>query len=206
MDYPLTLRHRDGRETLTEVLYNALVYRDTSENVLGALAAARDVTAQMQAQREVVERLAELEELQRLASATSLGRGPMTPLPYLNGLAMKEASSDDRRGLWPGWRHGESNPGPPACKVAAESPSAVAEHGRGTPGGSEGRLMVGSLPYFSGVRLWAQPHAWSSADRRNPLVNTVQIPYTGLRRYHYDDDQEAPLRVAHRRGHRSTDL
>ena len=27
-DYPLTLRHRDGHETLTEVLYNASVYRD----------------------------------------------------------------------------------------------------------------------------------------------------------------------------------
>jgi len=41
-DYPLTLRHRDG--TLTDVLYNASVYRDTSGHVLGVCAAARDVT------------------------------------------------------------------------------------------------------------------------------------------------------------------
>jgi len=40
-DYPLTLRHRDG--TLTDVLYNASVYRDTSGNVLGVCAAAREV-------------------------------------------------------------------------------------------------------------------------------------------------------------------
>jgi PAS domain S-box-containing protein len=41
-DYPLTIRHKDGR--LTDVLYNASVYRDTSGNVLGVFAAARDVT------------------------------------------------------------------------------------------------------------------------------------------------------------------
>src|ERR1019366_9318481 len=29
-DYPLTLRHRDGQEKLTEVLYNASVYRDAN--------------------------------------------------------------------------------------------------------------------------------------------------------------------------------
>jgi hypothetical protein len=59
---------------------------------------------------------------------------------------------------WPltGWRHGESNPGPPACKLAAESSSAVAEHVRGATGGSGGRLVVGSLPYFSGVRAFVR--------------------------------------------------
>jgi PAS domain S-box-containing protein len=46
-DYPLTIRHRDGR--LTDVLYNASVYKDTRGNVLGVFAAARDVTAQKQA-------------------------------------------------------------------------------------------------------------------------------------------------------------
>jgi PAS domain S-box-containing protein len=46
-DYPLTIRHKDGR--LTDVLYNASVYRDVSGNVLGVFAAARDVTEQRQA-------------------------------------------------------------------------------------------------------------------------------------------------------------
>ena len=40
---PLTVRHRDG--TQTDVLCNASVYRDISGNVLGVLAAAREVTA-----------------------------------------------------------------------------------------------------------------------------------------------------------------
>jgi PAS domain S-box-containing protein len=72
VDYPLTLRHRNGHETLTEVLYNASVYRDAAGKVLGVFAAARDVTEQTRAQREVVERLAELEEFQRLTVGREL--------------------------------------------------------------------------------------------------------------------------------------
>jgi PAS domain S-box-containing protein len=78
-DYPLTLRHRDGHETLTEVRYNASVYRDSGGGVLGVFAAARDVTDQMVAQREVAEqqareqaRLEELERFQRLTVGREL--------------------------------------------------------------------------------------------------------------------------------------
>src|SRR3972149_5877797 len=46
-DYPLTIRHRDGK--LTDVLYNASVYKDVAGKVLGVFAAARDVTVQKQA-------------------------------------------------------------------------------------------------------------------------------------------------------------
>ncbi|WP_416866212.1 MAG: ATP-binding protein [Imperialibacter sp.] len=42
--YPLTIKHKDG--TLTDVLYNASVYKDSRGNVLGVFAAARDVTEQ----------------------------------------------------------------------------------------------------------------------------------------------------------------
>jgi PAS domain S-box-containing protein len=47
-DYPLTIRHENGH--LTDVLYNASVYKDVAGNVLGVFAAARDVTAQKQAE------------------------------------------------------------------------------------------------------------------------------------------------------------
>jgi PAS domain S-box-containing protein len=77
LDYPLTMRHRDG--TLTDVLYNASVYRDTSGKVLGVLAAARDMTKQVKAQRKIaaqqareLERLAELERFQRLTVGREL--------------------------------------------------------------------------------------------------------------------------------------
>ncbi|MEX1666186.1 PAS domain S-box protein [Zhongshania arctica] len=76
-DYPLTVRHIDGK--LTDVLYNASVYRGTSGKVLGVFAAARDVTAQKQAEAELaerrvkeMERLAELERFQKLTVGREL--------------------------------------------------------------------------------------------------------------------------------------
>ena len=76
-DYPLTIRHTGG--ALTDVLYNASVYKDVAGNVLGAFAAARDVTAQKRAEREVAEqrareldRLADLERFQKLTVGREL--------------------------------------------------------------------------------------------------------------------------------------
>ena len=60
-------------------MYNASVYRDASGNVLGVFAAARDVTSQRRAQREMAqqqakeqERLSELERFQRLTVGREL--------------------------------------------------------------------------------------------------------------------------------------
>ena len=50
-DYPLTIRSRDGH--LTHVLYNASVYRNPHGEVLGVFAAARDVTAQHEAEEQI---------------------------------------------------------------------------------------------------------------------------------------------------------
>lgn len=76
-DYPLTIRHRNGK--LTNVLYNASVYKDVSGNVLGVFAAARDVSAQKRAEAEVAEqrtkeldRLSELERFQKLTVGREL--------------------------------------------------------------------------------------------------------------------------------------
>jgi len=82
-DYPLTIRHKGGQ--LTDVLYNASVYRDVQGNVLGVFAAARDVTAQREAEAKIaeqrsqeeqrareLERLAELERFQRLTVGREL--------------------------------------------------------------------------------------------------------------------------------------
>src|SRR5258708_6765407 len=55
-DYPLTIRHVDGR--LTDVLYNASVYKDARGSVLGVFAAARDITGRKKAEerfRAVIE-------------------------------------------------------------------------------------------------------------------------------------------------------
>ncbi len=76
-DYPLTIRHKDGH--LTDVLYNASVYKDTRGNVLGVFAAARDVTARKKAEAELadqrrreLDRLADLEKFQKLTVGREL--------------------------------------------------------------------------------------------------------------------------------------
>ncbi len=49
-DYPLAIRHASGR--VTEVLYNAVVFKDEAGAPVGVFAAARDVTALKSAERE----------------------------------------------------------------------------------------------------------------------------------------------------------
>jgi len=103
-DYPLTLRHRDGRETYTEVVYNASVFRDTGGDVIGVFAAARDVTKQIQAQREVahqqareLDRLAELERFQRLTVGRELKMIELKKeIEYLRTYGPTESEPDDR--------------------------------------------------------------------------------------------------------------
>jgi PAS domain S-box-containing protein len=72
-DYPLAIRHASGR--VTDVRYNASVYRDAQGQVLGVLAAARDITERKRAEdemRKLVEDLArsnqELEQFAYVAS------------------------------------------------------------------------------------------------------------------------------------------
>jgi len=76
-DYPLTIRHTGG--DLTDVLYNASLYKDTGGQVLGVVATARDVTAHKRAESEVarqrareLDRLAELERFQKLTIGREL--------------------------------------------------------------------------------------------------------------------------------------
>jgi PAS domain S-box-containing protein len=52
-DYPLTLRHKDGK--LTDVLFNGSVYTDDRENVVGVVIVARDVTDQKRIATELLE-------------------------------------------------------------------------------------------------------------------------------------------------------
>jgi PAS domain S-box-containing protein len=82
-DYPLTIRHKGGK--LTDVLYNASIYKDVDGNVLGVFAAARDVTAQKQAKKQVAEELA-LSEIMRGEQITShLGESILSHLvPFTN--------------------------------------------------------------------------------------------------------------------------
>ncbi|NMM35696.1 MAG: PAS domain S-box protein, partial [Phycicoccus sp.] len=102
-DYPLTLRRPDG--TLSEVLYNASVYRDEAGDVLGVFAAARDVTETRLAQAELarqskeLDRLAELERFQRLTVGRELKMIELKKeIESLRRLVQRdEGDSDDQR-------------------------------------------------------------------------------------------------------------
>ncbi len=58
-DYPLEIVHKNGN--ITQVLYNASVYRDEIGDVIGVFAAARDITELKKAEEEI-QRLADLVE------------------------------------------------------------------------------------------------------------------------------------------------
>lgn len=64
-DFPLTLRHKDGK--LTDVLFNGSVYKDDTGKVAGVVIVARDVTEQ----KRIATELLEAKESAELATAIS---------------------------------------------------------------------------------------------------------------------------------------
>jgi len=60
-DYPLTIRHKNGR--LTDVLYNAVVYKNEAGQIQGVFAAARDITEKKIAEAELEKYRLHLEDL-----------------------------------------------------------------------------------------------------------------------------------------------
>jgi PAS domain S-box-containing protein len=65
-DYPLDIRHRDGH--ITPVIYNASIYRDGMGSVIGAFAAARDISGQRQLE-------AQLRQAQKMEALGTLSGG-----------------------------------------------------------------------------------------------------------------------------------
>ncbi|MBI5681178.1 MAG: PAS domain S-box protein [Methanobacterium sp.] len=66
-DYPLEIKHKDG--SLTPVLYNASVYKDEFNDVVGVFAAARDITERKKAEKELKKYWENLEEQVKLRTS-----------------------------------------------------------------------------------------------------------------------------------------
>ncbi len=99
-DYPLAIRHKSGN--VTEVIYNASVYRDEQGQVQGVFASVRDFTEQRKAQkaiseaRESAERTAKIRS-EFLANMSHEIRTPMNGIIGLTQLALNQPTSPEVR-------------------------------------------------------------------------------------------------------------
>jgi PAS domain S-box-containing protein len=86
-DYPLAIRHKSGR--ITDVLYNAAVYRNEAGEIQGVFAAARDITERKKAEAQAEEIARKLKDAERLAAigatAGMVGHDIRNPLQAIIG-------------------------------------------------------------------------------------------------------------------------
>ena len=91
-DYPLELRHRDGR--LMSVLYNAAVYRDEAGRVIGVFAAAHDITERLA--KEAAEAANQAKD-EFMANVSHEIRTPMNAILGMTDLVLDTELTDDQR-------------------------------------------------------------------------------------------------------------
>lgn len=98
-DYPLTIKNANN--TFTDVLYNASVYRDANDNVVGIFAAARDISERIKSEEALKNKTQQLVEAQQLAHIGSWEWDVMAntinwsdELYRIFGLSQKESSTD----------------------------------------------------------------------------------------------------------------
>ena len=92
-DFPLAIRHRSGK--VTEVLYNANVYRDAHGSVMGVFAAARDVTELQRA--TLAAQSANLAKSRFLATMSHEIRTPLNGVLGMAQLLLMPKLSDTER-------------------------------------------------------------------------------------------------------------
>ncbi|HJV48956.1 MAG TPA: PAS domain S-box protein [Geothrix sp.] len=97
LDYPLAVRHVSGR--VTEVLYNASVYRNKAGEVLGVFAAARDITERKRAEEMLRKAFAALEQ----SPVTVVITDTQGNIEYVNSACLRASgyAMDELRGQTP---------------------------------------------------------------------------------------------------------
>ncbi|MDQ2946220.1 MAG: PAS domain S-box protein, partial [Acidobacteriota bacterium] len=156
-DYPLTIRHRDGK--LTDVLYNASVYKDVRGKVLGVVAGARDITDRKR--REAI-----LQEVQSFAEAiVETVREPLLVLD--KDLHVKMANESFLRTFR-------------ASKVETEG-HLLYELGNGQWDIPElRRLLEDIIPQHTEFRDFEVTHDFPAIGRRTMLLNARKLYQPGI--------------------------
>jgi PAS domain S-box-containing protein len=92
-DFPLTIRAKSGR--VTEVLYNASVYRDEIGNIRGVFAAARDVTERKRMENALRENERRFRELTDLSPETVFELDLNGNFTFMNPAGLKAIDYDE---------------------------------------------------------------------------------------------------------------
>lgn len=140
-DYPLAIRHKSGR--ITDVLYNATLFKNERNEIQGVFAAARDVTERKQAQHQLQEhaqRTSVLNEVIHVINEAS-------DLPTLFGEAL--ATTIERLGFAAGFIATENEAGWMQVRYAHNLPAAFVE--------SVDQIDIDANPYVRAVFRKGEP-------------------------------------------------
>jgi PAS domain S-box-containing protein len=118
-DYPLAIRHKSGR--ITDVLYNATLFKNERNEIQGVFAAARDVTERKQAEHRLQEHAQRTSVLNDVIHVINEASDP----PTLFGEAL--ATTIERLGFVAGFIATEDEAGGMQVRYAHNLPSAFAE-------------------------------------------------------------------------------
>jgi PAS domain S-box-containing protein len=118
-DYPLAIRHKSGR--ITDVLYNATLFKNERNEIQGVFAAARDITERKQAQHQLQEHAQRTSVLNDVIHVIN----EASDLPTLFGEAL--ATTIERLGFAAGFIATENEAGRMPVRYAYNLPSAFVE-------------------------------------------------------------------------------
>jgi PAS domain S-box-containing protein len=118
-DYPLAIRHKSGR--ITDVLYNATLFKNERNEIQGVFAAARDITERKQAERQLQEHAQRTSVLNDVIHVIN----EASDLPTLFGQAL--ATTIERLGFAAGFIATENEAGRLQVRYAHNLPPAFVE-------------------------------------------------------------------------------
>ncbi|MGA7075397.1 MAG: PAS domain S-box protein, partial [Halobacteriota archaeon] len=140
-DYPLAIRHKSGR--ITDVLYNATLFKNELDEIQGVFAAARDITERKQAEHQLKEHAQRTSVLNDIIHVIN----EASDLPTLFGQALP--TTIERLGFAAGFIATENEAGRLQVRYAHNLPQTFVE--------SLDLIEIDANPYVRGVHRKGKP-------------------------------------------------